>query len=105
MAAEIVADPAKIELLAKKHDEAAAEGVDMAKAANGTGSSCWVNHGVVSNSSNDSFGTTEEARRAAGQTIRQASIDLAAKLRTAAKVYSGVDEDLSSNLDKQVVPK
>jgi hypothetical protein len=94
-----------LEKLAKKQDDAASEASGAASAADGTGTWCWVNHGVISGASNSAFGGAESARSAAGKAIRQASVDLAAKLRTAKEAYSGVDEDLSKNVTKQVLPK
>jgi uncharacterized protein YukE len=97
--------PEYLEKLAKKQDDAATEASAAAAAADGTGTWCWVNHGVISGASNSAFGGAESARSAAGKALRQASVDLAAKLRTAKETYTGVDDDLSKPVDKQVLPK
>lgn len=94
-----------LEKLAKKQDDAATEAAAAASAADGTGTSCWLTHGVISGASNSAIGGVESARSSAGKALRQASVDLAAKLRTAKEVYAGVDDDLSKNVDKQVLPK
>ena len=97
--------PTYLETLAAKHDSAAGEAATAAAAAAGTGTMCWVNHGVISGASNVAVGAAESARAAAGNAIRQAVVDLAAKLRTAKETYSGVDADLSKTLDGQVTQK
>lgn len=105
MADKMEVDPRDLEDLAKKQDDAAEAAGAAAGAHNGLGTDCWVTHGVISGPSNSVVNAVEEARSAAGKTITQAASDLAAKLRTAKKVYEGVDADLSANLDTQVLSR
>lgn len=103
--ANLSVTPEYLDKLAKKQDDAASAAAEAATTATGVSTSCWVTHGVISGSSNGAFGTTADARKAAGETLQKASADLAGKLRTAKLTYQGVDEDLSENLDKQILPK
>lgn len=103
--ANLNVNPEYLEKLAKKQDDAATEASAAATAAAGIGTWCWVNHGVISGASNGAFGDGESARTAAGNALRQASVDLAAKLRAAKETYRGVDDDLSKNVNTQVRPK
>jgi Excreted virulence factor EspC, type VII ESX diderm len=103
--ANLTVTPEYLEKIAKRQDEAASEAAGAASAAAGTGSACWLTHGVISGSSNSSIGDTESARQAAGNAIKQASVDLATKLRTAKETYTAVDSELGGNLDKQVLSK
>lgn len=105
MAAELSVNPEHLEELAEEQTEAAKSAGEAASAANGTGQSCWITHGVISGSSNGAFTTVGEARYAAGKSIAQASSDLAAKLLTASQTYTGVDADISGNLNQQVLPR
>lgn len=97
--------PATLETLAKNQEAAAKDAQAGAEAMNGTGSNCWLNHGVISGSSNGAFDTIEGIRKAAGNALANASNKMAAKLRTAKAAYSGVDSDLAGNLDKQMLDK
>jgi ESX secretion-associated protein EspC/F len=97
--------PGHLEELAKDQDTASAKSKQAAGAASKIESSVWVTHGVISGVSNTSFTNAERARSAAGGNIAATSADLAAKLRTAARAYEGVDSDLSANVDKQILPR
>ncbi|MBO0677341.1 ESX-1 secretion-associated protein [Mycolicibacterium sp. S2-37] len=103
--ANLTVTPDYLEKLAKKQDDAVTEAGGAAGAASGTGTSCWINHGVISGASNSSISTAEDSRAAAGKTISQACSDLAAKLRVARQAYASVDAELGGNLDKQVLSK
>lgn len=103
--ANLSVTPEYLDKLAKKQDDAASAAAEAASTATGVSTSCWLTHGVISGSSNGAFGTTADARKAAGETIRDAAADLAAKLRTAKITYQGVDEELGGNLDKQILSK
>ena len=103
--ANLTVTPDYLEKLAKRQDDAVTEASGAASAASGTGSSCWVNHGVISGASNSSITTAEESRAAAGKTINQACSDLAGKLRVARQLYADVDAELGGNVNKQVLPK
>lgn len=95
-------NPGKMEELAVKLDAAH----EIAGEATGVTSSvendCWVTHGVISGVSNGAFGLVAQARQAAVGNLAVRINDLAAKVRTAAATYSGVDRDLSGNLDNQM---
>jgi uncharacterized protein YukE len=103
--ANLEVTPGYLDKLAGKQDTAATEAAGAAMAAAGVGTSCWITHGVISGSSNGAFDTAEEARAAAGNTIAQASVNLAAKLRTGSKTYAAVDDEVSGNINKQVLPR
>jgi hypothetical protein len=103
--ANLSVTPDYLDKLAKRQDDAAGAAAEAASTATGVGTACWITHGVISGSSNGAFGTAADARKAAGDTIRKASADLAAKLRTAKITYEGVDDDLGGNLDKQMLSK
>ncbi|OBG65089.1 MULTISPECIES: ESX-1 secretion-associated protein [unclassified Mycobacterium] len=96
-------DEKYLEELATKQVQAATKAEEAATAAGNTETAVWVTHGVISGASNSAFVTAEKQRRGAGQNIRQHASDLAAKLRVAKQTYAGVDEDLSRNLNKQML--
>lgn len=101
--ARLSVDERYLEQLATKQGQAATKAEEAASAASNTETAVWVTHGVISGSSNSAFVTAEKQRHGAGQNIRQHASDLAAKLRVAKQTYAGVDEDLSGNLDKQML--
>ena len=64
----------------------------------------WWTHGILwSMPSSSGFQMVKNARVAAGRALVDASNELAAKLDAAAIAYEGVDEDLSTGLDQQMV--
>jgi len=65
----------------------------------------WLTHGVYSAESNIALNLLVDARRAAAQTMKEASIELAARVVAAGVTYEGVDEDLSANINKQVLDR
>ncbi len=101
--ARLNVDEKYLEQLATKQGQAATKAEEAASAASNTETAVWVTHGVISGSSNGAFVTAEKQRRGAGQNIKQHASDLAAKLRVAKQTYEGVDEDLSANLNKQML--
>ncbi len=101
--ARLAVDPRYLEQLAGKQAQASTKAEEAATAASNTETAVWVTHGVISGTSNSAFVTAEKQRRGAGQNIRQHASDLAAKLRVAKQTYEGVDEELSGNLDKQML--
>lgn len=98
-------NPTILETLATKQDEAGKWATQGADALSGTGSDCWVTHGVISGPSNSAFDTIESSRKAAGEALADASATLAAKLRGAKLAYEGVDGELKDNLAKQMLDK
>lgn len=103
--ANLAVTPDYLEKLAKSQDEASKTAGDAATAASKTEVAVWVTHGVISGVSNSAFTAAEKARQGAGNNIKTATSDLAAKLRTASQTYVSVDDELSGNLDKQVLPQ
>ncbi|MCV7429652.1 ESX-1 secretion-associated protein [Mycobacterium montefiorense] len=101
--ATLSVDEKYLEQLATKQGQAATKAQEAASAASNTATAVWVTHGVISGSSNGAFVTAENQRRGAGRNIGQHASDLAAKLRAAKQTYEGVDEDLSANLNKQML--
>ncbi|BBZ46760.1 ESX-1 secretion-associated protein [Mycobacterium parmense] len=100
--ANLAITPDYLEKLAKKQDDASSKARDAATAASGIETAVWVTHGVISGVSNSAATAAEGVRRGAANNIATAASDLAAKLRTAAQTYTGVDQDTSENLNKQV---
>lgn len=99
---DISVDPAYLEKLAQLQDKAV-EGSDQAgELTDGISHAVWTTHGVVSRVSNDAITAAEKNRATAAQNISDASARLAAKLRPTAQTYTGVDTELSWNLDRQV---
>jgi hypothetical protein len=103
--ANVLVTPATLETLAKNQEAAVKDAQAAADAMNGTGTDCWVSHGVISGSSNGAFNTIEGIRKAAGTALANASNLMAAKLRTAKKAYEGVDAELAGNLNRQMLDK
>lgn len=103
--ANLTVTPGYLEKLAKSQDEASKTAGDAATATSKIEVAVWVTHGVISGVSNSAFTAAEKARQGAGNNIKTASSDLAAKLRTANQTYEKVDNELSGNLDKQVLPQ
>ena len=103
--ADLLIDPAKLETLAKNHEDAADVAKSAANDLAGTGNDCWITHGVISGSSDGAFSTIEGIRQAAGLALSDASRSMAAKLRAAKHAYEGVDSELGGNLNKQMVDK
>jgi hypothetical protein len=103
--ADLLVSPAILEMLAGRQTDAAKDAQAAADALSGLGSDCWVSHGVISGCSNGGFSTVESIRQAAGSAIAGASTGLAAKLRTAKKAYEGVDGELATGLNKQMLDK
>jgi hypothetical protein len=103
--ADLLVSPRILETLAKNQADAAKYAQAAADALSGTGSDCWVSHGVISGTSNGAFDTIEGIRKAAGSALANAGNGLAAKLRTAKQAYEGVDGELSENLNKQVLDR
>lgn len=103
--ANLQVDPRYLEELAKKQDGAAEKSGEAKGATSGVETAVWVTHGVISGASNTAFTAVEKTRRAAAGNIEQASKDLAAKLRAAGVTYTGVDEDVSVNIAKQVLDR
>ena len=101
--ADLLVSPTILETLAKNQTDAAKDAQAAADALSGTGSDCWVSHGVISGSSNGAFSTIEDTRQAAGSALADASSLLAAKLRAAKQAYEGVDGELGENLNKQIL--
>ncbi|WP_205874293.1 ESX-1 secretion-associated protein [Mycobacterium camsae] len=92
-----------LEQLAAMQDQAATAAGSAADAASGIKTEVWVTHGVICGASNIAFTGAEEVRRAAGEAMKQASINLAAKLRAAESGYHGTDEQTRASIDQQVV--
>ncbi|OBG75005.1 hypothetical protein A5714_06820 [Mycobacterium sp. E2462] len=105
MATEFKVSPSILETLARNQTDAAKDAQAAADAVSGTGSDCWVTHGVISGSSNGAFDAIETSRKAAGSALANASSGLAAKLRAAKQAYEGVDGELADNLNKQMLDK
>jgi len=103
--ADLLLYPSILETLAKNQDSAANDAEAAANALNGTGSNCWLTHGVISGASNGGFSTVEDTRKAAVMALATASRGQAAKLRTAKEAYTGVDSELAGNLNKQMLDK
>jgi uncharacterized protein YukE len=103
--ADLLVSPTTLETLAKNQTDAAKDAQAAADALSGTGSDCWVSHGVISGSSNGAFSSVEDIRQAAGSALADASSGLAAKLRAAKKAYEGVDGELAGGLSKQMLDK
>ncbi|OBI59772.1 ESX-1 secretion-associated protein [Mycobacterium sp. E796] len=103
--ANLTVTPDYLEKLAKSQDQASTTAGDAATATSKIEVAVWVTHGVISGVSNSAFTAAEKARQGAGNNIKTAASDLAAALRTAGKTYAAVDEELSGNLDKQVLPQ
>lgn len=103
--ADVTVTPATLETLAKNQETAAKTAQTAADDLNGTGSDCWISHGVISGGSNGAISAIEGLRKAAGTALATASNTMAAKLRTASKAYTGVDGELAGNLNKQMVDK
>jgi hypothetical protein len=103
--ANLLVSPAILETLATKQEAAQKDAQAGADALNGTGSNCWLNHGVISGCSNGGFDTIEGIRKAAGKALGDASLLLASKLRTAKAAYEGVDSELAGNLNKQLLDR
>jgi Excreted virulence factor EspC, type VII ESX diderm len=101
----ITVDPAHLESLAVKQDQASGKAGQAVGAASEFGWQLWVTHGVISGISNGAIELAAGQRRGACQNIATAAHDLAAKLRTAKQTYEGVDQDLSGNLDKQMLER
>lgn len=102
---DVTVSPTTLETLAKNQESAAKDATAAAGDVDGTGSNCWLNHGVMSGCSNGAFDTIEGVRKAAGNALANASLSMAAKLRTAKKAYDGVDGELAQGLDKQMLDK
>jgi hypothetical protein len=94
-----------LETLAKNQEGAAKDAKAAADDLNGTGSDCWISHGVISGSSDGAFSTIEGIRQAAGSALSDASLKMAAKLRAARDAYTGVDSELAGNLNKQMLDR
>jgi hypothetical protein len=103
--ADLLLDPSKLETLAQRQEAAAKDAEAAAGDLNGTGSSCWVSHGVISGSSNGAFSTIEGVRQAAGTALADGSKGFAAKLRAAKLAYEGVDGELAGNLNTQMLDR
>ncbi|KAA1251795.1 ESX-1 secretion-associated protein [Mycobacterium simiae] len=103
--ANLALTPGHLDNLAGKQDRAAEMTAEAATAANGIPTAVWVTHGVISSSSNIRFVEAEAARRMAAENMRKVAADLAAKLRTAKETYASVDEELSRNIDKQMISR
>jgi hypothetical protein len=103
--ADLLIDPAKLETLAKNHEDASNAAKSAADDLSGTGSDCWITHGVISGSSDGAFSTIEGIRQSAGTALKNASTAMAAKLRAAKLAYEGVDSELGGNLNKQMVDR
>ena|SRR5271156_3275956 len=103
--ADLLVSPTTLTTLADKQDAAATHAQAAADAMSGTGSDCWVSHGVISGSSNGAFSTVEDIRQAAGSALADGSKGLAAKLRAARLAYDGVDGELAGNLNKQMLDR
>lgn len=100
--ADLLISPSILETLAKNHEAAQKDAQAGADALNGTGMNCWLNHGMISGCSNGGFVTVEGIRKKAGEALGNASLLMAAKLRTAKAAYEGVDGELGDNLNKQM---
>jgi Excreted virulence factor EspC, type VII ESX diderm len=105
MGVPLLVDPSKLETLAKAQESAKKDAESAANDLNGTGGNCWLNHGVISGCSNGAFDTIEGVRKTAGLALGNASLKMAAKLRTAKLAYEGVDSELGTNLNKQMLDK
>jgi Excreted virulence factor EspC, type VII ESX diderm len=103
--ADVLVSPTDLKTLADNQDAAAKDAQAAADALSGTGSDCWISHGVISGSSNGAFSTIEDIRQAAGSALADGSKGLAAKLRAAKLAYEGVDRELAGNLNKQMLDK
>lgn len=103
--ADLLLSPSTLETLAKGQEAAAKDAQAAAEALNGTGSNCWLTHGVISGCSDGAFDTIESIRKAAGNSLANASNLMAAKLRTAKDAYTGVDSELAANLKNQLLDK
>jgi hypothetical protein len=103
--ADLLISPSILTKLADSQDAAAKDAQAAADALNGTGTDCWISHGVISGSSDGAFSTVEGIRKAAGTALADGSKGLAAKLRAAKQAYEGVDGELSQNLNKQMLDR
>ena len=103
--ADLLLNPGTLKTLADRQTDAAKDADAGAGALGGTGSNCWLTHGVISGCSNSAFGDIEEIRKAAGTSLANGSRTLAAKLLAAREAYTGVDSELAGNLNKQMLDK
>jgi ESX secretion-associated protein EspC/F len=103
--ADLILSPSILKTLSDKQIAASDYAVQGANALNGTGSNCWLTHGVISGCSNSAFSSIEDIRKAAGMALAKGSTDLAAKLLAAKEAYTGVDSELAGNLNRQMVDK
>jgi hypothetical protein len=103
--ADVTVTPEHLDKLATAQDQAATQAGTAASAAAGLEVDCWVSHGVVSGASNVAFTKAAEARKSTGEAMSKASTELAAKLRTAKKVYNTTDDQAGKNLDKQMLDR
>lgn len=101
--ADLLISPAILETLAQNQTDAAKDAQAAADALSGTGSDCWISHGVISGSSNGAFDSIETIRQRVVSGVADQSNLLAAKLRAAKQAYEGVDGELSDNLNKQML--
>jgi hypothetical protein len=99
----LTVDPDHLENLASKQDQAKEKIEAGPAAADGIGWDVWWSHGLISVASNVSVSKLEAARRAAGDALKNASVDLAANLRKGKEKYRSTDEELGENLDKQML--
>jgi ESX secretion-associated protein EspC/F len=103
--ARLVISSTILETLAKNQETAAKDAQAAAGDLDGTGSDCWISHGVISGSSDGAFDTIEGIRKAAGTALADASLRMAAKLRAADKAYKGVNSELGANFRRQMRDK
>jgi len=99
---EVIFSSDYLEILAGKQDLAKDKANSSAGAANGIGKAVWISHCVFSGWSCGAMEGVEPTRKAAGEAMRDASNELAAKLRATKVTYTSVDEDEAANLSKQV---
>ncbi len=103
--ADLTVDTDYLEDLAATQNEAAGYAAQAAQATSEIGHKLNWTHGVISTASNGAFASAEVSRRNAGLALQQASEDLAEKLLAGGVMFKGVDEDLSINLDRQMLDR
>ena len=102
---QVSVSPDYLKLLASKQDSAKEKAAGAAKAGDGIGSMVWISHGVFSGWSDGAMVGLEPMRKAAGEVMKNAANELAAKLRAAAETYESVDQELKANLDTQMLDR
>jgi hypothetical protein len=101
---DVWVDPAYLEKLATRQDEAADEIADGVAGVEGCAENLWYDHGVVCGGTAISMQASEDERTRAGKTMELVSEALAENVRKAAANYVVTDEQADTVIDQQVLP-